>query len=76
MTDQINDLHYTLHMMGVPLDYQPYAFSDNCTIIQQSPQSMLMKHWNVLTFHHVQEAIASGFLKVFHIPMEIPWTTS
>ena len=27
-----------------------------------------MKHWNMLTFHHVQEAVTLGFLKLFHIP--------
>ena len=54
MTDQIIDLQYTLHIMGVP-DYNSSAFFDNCAIIQQSntPESKLMKHWNTLTFHHV-----------------------
>ena len=36
MTDQTIDLHYTLHMMGIPLNYHSYAFGDNHTIIQQS----------------------------------------
>ena len=27
-----------------------------------------MKHWNTLTFHHVQEAVTTRFLKLFHIP--------
>ena len=57
MTDQIIDLHYTLHMKGVPLDYR--------TIIQQStiPKSKLMKHWNALTIQQKQEVITLGFLK-------------
>ena len=57
-------------MIGVPLDYSSYAFRDNQEIIQQSniPGSKLIKSWNVLTFHHVQEFIASGFLQFFHIP--------
>ena len=70
MTDQIIDLCYTLHMMGVPLDYHSYAFRDKSTIIQQSniPESKLMKHWNVVAFHHVREAVTSGFLQLYHIP--------
>ena len=55
MTDQMIDLWYTLHMMGVPLDYHSYAFGHNCTIIWQSNISeyKLMKCWNALAFHHV-----------------------
>ena len=55
MTDQIIDLHYTLHMMGVPLDYHSYAFRNNHAFIQQSniPKSKLMKCWNALAFHSV-----------------------
>ena len=70
MTNQILDLWYTLHMMGVVQDYHSYTFGDNCAIIQQSniPESKLMKCWNALTFRCVCEAIASGFLKLFHIP--------
>ena len=51
--DQIIDLHYTLLMMGVPLDYQSYAFRDNHAIIQQSniPKSNLLKCYNALAFH-------------------------
>ena len=70
MTDQIIDLWYMLHMMGVPLDYHSNAFRDNHTIIQQSniPKSKLMKCWNALAFHHVQESVALAFLQSFHIP--------
>ena len=55
MTNKIIDLCYTLHVMGVPLDYHSDTFRDNHSIIQQSniPKSKLMKHWNVLAFHHV-----------------------
>ena len=66
MTDQIIDLCYTLHMMGVPLDYHSYAFRDNHFIIQQSniPKSKLMKHWNTLVFH----SVTLEFLQLYHIP--------
>ena len=37
MTDQIIELHYTVHMIGVPLDYHSYAFGDNCASTKQSP---------------------------------------
>ena len=70
MIDQIIDLWYTLCMMGVPLDYHSYAFGDNCAIIQQSniPESKLKKCWNTLAFHCIREAVASGFLQLYHIP--------
>ena len=44
---------------------------DNHSIIQQSniPESKLMKHWNALFLHCIQEADASGFLHLFHIPV-------
>ena len=70
MTDQVLDLQYTLRMLGVPLDYHTYAFGDNKPIITQStvPESQLTKRWNALAFHRVREAVASGILKLYHIP--------
>ena len=70
MTDQIIDQWYTVHMMGVPLDYRSYAFSNNHAIIQQSiiPKSKLMTSSNMLGFHCVQETITSGFLQLFQNP--------
>ena len=64
MIDQIIDLHHTLCMMDGPLDYHSYTLSDNHAIIPQNniPKSKLMKHWNALTFHHVQEAVTLGYL--------------
>ena len=55
MRDQIIDLCYALHMMGVPLDYHSYVFGDNHAIIQQSniPKYRLKKCWNALAFHCV-----------------------
>ena len=55
ITDQIIDLCYMLHMMGIPLDYHLYAFRDNHAIIQQSdiPESKLTKSWNTQAFHQV-----------------------
>ena len=70
MMDQIIELWYTKFMMGVPVDYHSYALGDNCLIIEQSniAESKLMKCWNTLAFHHIQEAIALGFLQLFRIP--------
>ena len=47
--------------------YHSHAFRDNH---QQSniPESKLMKCWNALAFHCVREAVASGFLHLYHIP--------
>ena len=64
MTDQTY-MCAILHIIGVLLDYHSYAFGDNCAIIQQSniPESKLMKHWDALAFHCVQEAVTLGFLQ-------------
>ena len=44
-TEQIIDLRYTLHMLGVPLDGKSWMFGDNESVVKSStiPQSNLMK---------------------------------
>jgi hypothetical protein len=54
---QIIDLRYTLHMMGIPLDGASLMFGDNASVITSStiPHSTLNKRHNALTYHCVRE---------------------
>jgi uncharacterized short protein YbdD (DUF466 family) len=68
-TEKAYDLHYTLRMMGIPVDYQTYVFGDNVAVITQStiPHSQLGKHYNALAYHFTCAAIATGMICMFHI---------
>jgi hypothetical protein len=61
---QVNDLRYTLRMMGIPLNGPNWMFGDNESVITSStiPHSTLNKHHNALSYHVVHECIAA---KVF-----------
>jgi hypothetical protein len=69
-TEKAYDLRYTLRMMGIPVDYQTYVFGDNAAVITQStiPHSQLGKRHNALAYHFTREAIATGMIRMFHIP--------
>ena len=47
-------------------------FGDNQSVVTSStiPHSPLTKRWTALSYHRVQEAIASKILQFFHIPGE------
>ena len=68
--EQIMVLRYMLMMLGVPIDGPAYLFGDNLSMITSStiPSSSLKKRHNMLSYHRVREAIASGILNLFHIP--------
>ena len=68
--EQIMELRYMLMMLGVPIDGPAYLFGDNLSMITSStiPSSSLKKRHNMLSYHRVREAIASGILNLFHIP--------
>ena len=67
--EQIIDLHYTLCMLGIPLDGPSWLFDNNKSIVMSStiPHSSLNKRWNTLSYHKVHEAITSGFIRFKHI---------
>jgi hypothetical protein len=56
-------------MMGIPVDYQTYAFGHNVAVITQStiPHSQLGKRHNALAYPFTREAIATGMICMFHI---------
>ena len=62
--EQIMDLCYTLHMMGIPIDGPAWAFGDNASVITSStiPLSTLSKRHNVLSYHHVCESIGADIM--------------
>ena len=58
--EQIIDLRYTLHMLGVPIEGTSWVFGDNKAIVTSStiPHSSLNKHWNTISYHKVREVVA------------------
>jgi hypothetical protein len=70
--DQIIDLRTYLRYLGVPIREYSYVFGDNKTVIDGAtiPHAKLHKRHNALSFHRVREAMASRFLKMFHLPGE------
>ena len=68
--EHLIDLRCTLQSFGVPLDGPSWMFGDNKSVVTSStaPHSRLSERWSVLLHHHVQEAIAGGWLHFEHIP--------
>ena len=62
--DQIIALRIDLWYFGIPICDKSYLFGDNKCVITSStiPYSSLTKKHNILAYHQVQEAVASGFL--------------
>ena len=70
--DQIIDLRTYLRYLGVPIREVSYVFGDNKTVIDGAtiPHAKLHKRHDALSYHRVHEAMASKFLKMFHVPGE------
>ena len=49
--EQIIDLHYTLRMLGVPIEGPSWLFGDNEVVVTSStiPHSSLNKRWNAIS---------------------------
>ena len=49
--EQIIDLQYTLHMLGVPIEGTSWLFGDNKVVVTSStiPHSSLNKRWNAIS---------------------------
>jgi hypothetical protein len=69
-TEKAYDIRYALRMMGIPVEYETYMFGDNLAVITQStiPHSQLGKRHNALAYHYTREAVATGMIRMFHIP--------
>jgi hypothetical protein len=68
-TEQIMDLCYTLHMMGVPIDGPSWMFGDNQSVLTSYtiPESSLNKQHNVLGYHLISECIAAEIIYFIHV---------
>jgi hypothetical protein len=68
--DQAVDIRNTLRYLGVPVREKSYMFGDNESVVNSSMQvhAKLHKRHNMLSFHRVREAIASGMIGFYHIP--------
>ena len=66
--EYIIDRHYTLLMMGIPVDGPTWAFGDNASVITYStiPQFTLHKRHNVLSYHSFCECNAYKILYLVH----------
>ena len=67
--EQIIDLCYTLHILGIPIDGPSWMFGDNKSVVTSSTlsHSTLIKCWNALSYHKVHKAIVSGIVHFEHI---------
>ena len=67
--DHAIDLRNTFRYLGVPIENSNYMFGDNKSVVDSSttPHSGLNKRHNILSFHRVRQAIASGIIKFYHI---------
>ena len=68
--EQIIDLHYTLCMLGVPIDGPSWLFRDNKSVVTSSmiPHLSLDKNWNALSYHKVHKSIAANIVHFEYIP--------
>ena len=71
-TEQGIDLRTTLHYLGVPIRTRTYMFGDNESVVNSSslPHAKLHNRHTVLSFHRVQEAIASGIIEFHYLKSE------
>jgi hypothetical protein len=68
--DKSVDLRTTLRYLGVPVRSHDIVFGDNESVVNSSMRidAKLHKRHNMLCFHRVRQAIASGFIKYYHVP--------
>ena len=69
-TEQIIGIQLTLHYLGVQIKIATYLFGDNNVIVDNSifPKSKLHKHHQMVSYHHIREAIAKRFtLFIFQV---------
>jgi hypothetical protein len=67
--EQIIDLHYTLHVMGLSIDGTAWPFGDNASVIISSTISQYThyKQHNALSYHCVCESISAKILCLVHV---------
>ena len=70
---QITALRLSLRYLGVPIHGGTYLFGDNESVVKSGslPHSVLHKRWHGLAYHYTREAVASGMVRMHHIPGDI-----
>jgi hypothetical protein len=71
--EQVIELRLTLRYLGVPIRERSYMFGDNKSVVDSATQiyAKLHKRHNMLSFHRVHEAVASGIVTFQFIPGNI-----
>lgn len=66
--DMIEGLIYKLRMFGVPIQGEARIFCDNQAAVKggSNPDTRLQKKHNSIAFHRVREAVASGWILLYH----------
>jgi hypothetical protein len=68
-TEQVIDLRNTLRYLGVPVRGVSMMFGDNETVVNTAsvPHARQQKRHVALSYHKVQEAVASGIMRFHHV---------
>ena len=68
-TEQIMDIRQMLRYLGAPIVSKSYAFGDNRSVITSTtlPHSTPARHYNILAFHRVRQAIVAKIMPLYWI---------
>ena len=66
--DMIEAMIYKLRMFGVPISGEARIFCDNMAAVKSgsNPDARLQKKHNSIAFHRIREAVAAGWLLIYH----------
>ena len=66
--DMIEGLIYKIRMFGIPIQGEARIFCDNQAAVKSgsNPDTRLQKKHNSIAFHQVREAVAGGWILIYH----------
>ena len=66
--DMIEGLIYKLRMFGIPISGEARIFCDNQAAVKSgsNPDTRLQKKHNSIAFHRIREAVAGGWILIYH----------
>ena len=66
--DMIEGLMYKLRMFGIPILSEARIFCDNQAAVKggSNPDTRLQKKHNSIAFHRIREAVAGGWILIYH----------
>lgn len=66
--DMIEGLLYKLRMFGIPIIGEARIFCDNQAAMKSgsNPDTRLQKKHNSIAFHQIREAVAGGWILIYH----------